>query len=400
MQYNINSPTQEEQEENKKIFSWWYGNSISGRRFHTANMIDSRRMLIYGGMHSPDDADGHNVYDIESDEWCKLPIDDSNPAPGIWSQGSVMISKNCLLVFGGFTTTQLNSVLLLRIENNKGKWENLTHLCQGDIPTPRSYPACAAVDHYLVVFGGFTDEEELYYQDTLIFNFHTLHWKNVTPFHPSHTRPPPSTGSSLTLVGDTLYLFGGGGCHTNGNNFFKAEANHLIGGTQSWQRVTPRSKLTPGFRSEHAAAAVGRYLFIAGGKPEPDDGFCYRNNIWMFDTDPETWSIVELEEDPRPPIWVQEIRSERLSKQTVDGDENDEIETDEDGIIIESEPIVENCLSNAGISMVAAQDRLFIFRDFSNSLLVIETSLLQSHYQTDLMNLFDNAQISSSNLFT
>lgn len=120
----------------------------------------------------------------------------------------------------------------------------------------------------------------------------------TAPSYPEMRVPPPLRGSSITPIGDYLYMFGGlssgydcndgplsAGCKTAAG--VRNETWRLDPRTWPWYLLptSPDSALPPS-RERHAAVAIGGKLYIFSGRSHPDtsrDGGPYLHDLWMLD---------------------------------------------------------------------------------------------------------------------
>lgn len=96
----------------------------------------------------------------------------------------------------------------------------------------------------------------------------------------SSAKPSAREGSSATLVGDSIYFFGGDAEGTLSNDL-----HQLTPATLAWKRPFLTGALPPP-RHEHAAAALAGRLWMHGGGS--DGG--YYDDLWVFEPANKRWS--------------------------------------------------------------------------------------------------------------
>jgi N-acetylneuraminic acid mutarotase len=86
-------------------------------------------------------------------------------------------------------------------------------------------------------------------------------------------------------VGDALFVLGGEICDDNGANNSNTSTVLKFNSIQStWSQVAPM----PEASFDHAALAVGNFIFVFGG--EDDEG--HRNSVYKYDTEADVWTTL------------------------------------------------------------------------------------------------------------
>jgi len=147
----------------------------------------------------------------------------------------------------------------------------------GDIPQNgiRSHSA-TVVGRKIIVFGGCDAKER--FSDLLVFDTAVQSW--YKPLIPEGSPPGPHRAHTATLVGNRIFVFGGG----DGPNYFK-DLYILDTKTFVWTKAMVSGQ-PPGPRRAHTAELIGNKLFIFGG----GDGKQALNETFFLDTDQLVWT--------------------------------------------------------------------------------------------------------------
>ena len=227
----------------------WHATAPGGpqpppRAAHSAVVCDGS-MVIYGGN------DGSRLFD---DSWM-LSVRLSAPAP-IAHVSQLPPSR----------LAQLTDALL--------EWRPVDYL--GTPPSPRSGHSCVLHGSEMLVFGGGEGWGGHCFND-----LHSGHVDvksgSIVWVRPSSTGtpPPPRSGHSASLVGERMFVFGGGDARRALNDL------HVLDlAAMAWSRPSDTGVLPPP-RGGHAAAAVGTLIAVFGGASPDGHGF---NDLHLLDT--------------------------------------------------------------------------------------------------------------------
>jgi len=89
------------------------------------------------------------------------------------------------------------------------------------------------------------------------------------------------------LVGNKIYIFGGR-CHEDYNWHYYNDLWSFDTETWTWERISPKGN-PPEARCKHAAAAVGRDIFIYGGYAYRSAKAQYLDDVYRYDTVANRW---------------------------------------------------------------------------------------------------------------
>lgn len=227
----------------------WHATAPGGpqpppRAAHSAVVCDGT-MVVYGGN------DGSRLFD---DSWM-LSVRLSTPSPIVH-------------------VSQLPSSRLAQLTDALLEWRPVDYL--GTPPSPRSGHSCVLHGSEMLVFGGGEGWGGHCFND-----LHSGHVDvksgSIVWVRPSSTGtpPPPRSGHSASLVGERMFVFGGGDARRALNDL------HVLDlAAMAWSRPSDTGVLPPP-RGGHAAAAVGTLIAVFGGASPDGHGF---NDLHLLDT--------------------------------------------------------------------------------------------------------------------
>ncbi|CAM9514931.1 unnamed protein product [Choristocarpus tenellus] len=197
-------------------------------------------------------------------QWVRLQTSGRSPSPR--SGHDVVVIGNKAYLFGGCGGEQdqitcLNDVYVFDLELHR--WDKV--VVKGDAPLPRaSFGMCAGpTPGTLIVAGGTGVEMDSLRADVVEYSIVNRKWTKVLT--DSEETPCKFYGQSVCTYGDNLLLFGGStGLHyTNDLYEYNVRAN-------KWRRLVTSGK-RPSPRYKHQSVVVGDKMYVIGGgcfKPE------------------------------------------------------------------------------------------------------------------------------------
>lgn len=227
------------------------------RSCHTMTVVGTNAFL-FGGMtdstaDDSDDADdcaqaSRELFRLDVSnktnlEWKKIPETGLQPLAR-WRHSATLFDNTQILIFGGFATSdhRLNDVWVFDAVGYTWSQPNPKHNQEATVP-------CQLTNNQ---------------------------WANV---------PPPRASHSATLIGESIYIFGGYG----GLGYGRRDLDDLYSlnvNTWSWSKVLPKGS-APEKRSGHQACAIEKKIYIFGGS----------NSSTQF----QDVYVLDLELDP--PLW-------------------------------------------------------------------------------------------------
>jgi len=179
------------------------GGEVFSRRSALTALVNKNNLYTFGGWNgfSRTWYNDLHVYNFDTKIW--RAINPSGTLPLRRTSHSAVIYNNKMYVFGGFSGEEyLNDMHEFDMETET--WTEISHLCKGDIPLPRSRFCAAVLGDCMYILGGWNKVG--YFNDFYRFNFVTRVWTNI---HNTNFSIPCISQYSLATDGDFLYIFGG-----------------------------------------------------------------------------------------------------------------------------------------------------------------------------------------------
>lgn len=201
----------------------------------------------------------------------------TNSPPAVFSETTSAVVGNALYLFGGFTANFSPQKNVYRFDGKS--WTRLM-----DAPVAFTQPGAAVVDGKVWFAGGYIGNgsggQTFGTRNVLIYNPAADSW-SVGPSLPSAR----STGN-LVKVGRKLYFIGGETANraADASTMFVYDLDHSSAG---W--ITGPSM--PLARNRAAAIVVDTKVYILGGQIGFDSGLTAHDEIQVFDTQANTWTI-------------------------------------------------------------------------------------------------------------
>jgi hypothetical protein len=224
------------------------------------------------------------------------------PAPRGDATGVVDPVTGRMYVFGGDTGPVVRCIPApvfsgetWRYEPSCDRWDLLT---TPTAPSPRSRAAWAldARRRRLIVFGGRfrqgTTGAYTLYRDVWAFDLATERWEEIAVKGEAPVARS-NAAAAYDPESDAFLLFGGN-TSTSGLTFTPRNDTWALDlGTSTWRRVTTSGAL-PTARLFHAAALVGRSLWVYGGGGANAFMGPFYSDLWRLDLATGAWSRVTL----------------------------------------------------------------------------------------------------------
>jgi hypothetical protein len=152
----------------------------------------------------------------------------------------------------------------------------------GTSGTASSASAAAQGATTLVLFGG-AGGNNIVYNDVYVFSVNCGEWQRISC---SGSIPPPRSGHSATLIGNRMFIFGGGDPSTGlWNDLYALKLE-----TFTWEFYPTFGFVCPSPRAGHSATVSGRKLVVFGG----GDSVQVFNDLYVLDTETRLWHVPEV----------------------------------------------------------------------------------------------------------
>jgi hypothetical protein len=220
------------------------------------------------------------VFDLKNlyshPKWEKLHFTVGNPPEGLANHAGDLV-ENEYYLFGGenMYNQATNNLYILDIENER--WEK-KQFSEADIPamighTANYYSAAKS----LIVFGGF--HKGIY--SNSIYTYNNGKWVKIE----IHDKAPRGRiFHTATLVGDSLYIYGGETAEGSFlNDLWKYDSTKFV-----WEEIIVKGEVPKG-RSGHSSIYYKGNLYIFGGKVA---NIQEKNELWKFDLTKSSFTLL------------------------------------------------------------------------------------------------------------
>ncbi|ONK78638.1 uncharacterized protein A4U43_C02F20900 [Asparagus officinalis] len=247
------------------IYDQWIAPSVSGQRpkpryEHGAALVQDK-MYVFGGNHNGRYLSDLQVLDLKRLMWSKV---EARAAVESSESNSVTVSPcagHSLITWGhkvlsvaGHTKDPTETVTVKEFNPQTCTWADLK--TYGKPPISRGGQSVTLVGDTLVMFGG-EDAKRSLLNDLHILDLETMTWDDMDAIG---TPPSPRSDHTAACHADRYLLIFGGGSHATVFN----DLHVLDLQTMEWSRPNQQG-VTPGPRAGHAGVTVGENWFIAGG---------------------------------------------------------------------------------------------------------------------------------------
>jgi len=245
------------------------------RQSHGAARVGNK-MIILGGHQVVGEAfqrqDDVWLFDTSTNKFEQIVSEDRLPSI---SRHRILTIGDKVYGFGGILQNKqkLNSVFTLDV--NTLRWQE--QAVTGQPPEPRCDPFVVSYGKNIIVFGG-SIQDLVFPSDLHIFNTETNHWSQPQ----THGDLPPSRiGSTGVVIGDTMYIYGGGDYDKEKKQYRTLFTDIWTLNLQNytWNQV-PATGDIPKIMDFLNAFVVGNHLVIEGG---------WYSEPYAFDTISRRW---------------------------------------------------------------------------------------------------------------
>eukprot|EP01123_Difflugia_compressa_P005271 TRINITY_DN1692_c1_g2_i2.p1 TRINITY_DN1692_c1_g2~~TRINITY_DN1692_c1_g2_i2.p1 ORF type:complete len:274 (+),score=53.45 TRINITY_DN1692_c1_g2_i2:79-822(+) len=156
-------------------------------------------------------------------------------------------------------------------------WTDLSTV-NGTPPTPRCDPVVVAYHSDIIIFGGSVQDLE-FPSDLHVFDTLTHTWRQPTVIGIS---PPPRIGCTGAVIGDTLYIYGGGDYDKANKRYTRLFTEIWCLHLREWRwEHIPACGDIPTIMDFLDAFVVGHHLVIEGGWYSEPYAFDVVSRTWM-----------------------------------------------------------------------------------------------------------------------
>ncbi|XP_062202905.1 acyl-CoA-binding domain-containing protein 6-like isoform X2 [Phragmites australis] len=279
-------------------YDQWSWLSVSGQlpkpRYKHGAAVVQQKMYVFGGNHNGRYLGDIQVLDFKSLFWSKLeaksqsgPSESAETVSVAACAGHSLIPwGNKILCLAGHTREPTESLIVKVFDPQTCTWSTLR--TYGRSPRSRGGQSVTLVGDTLVVFGGEGYGRSLL-NDLHILDLETMTWDE---FETTGTPPSPRSEHAAACYAERYLLIFGGGSHSTCFNDL-----HLLDmQTMEWSKPEQQG-ITPEPRAGHAGVTIGEYWFItAGGNNKKGVSDTLVLNMSTY-----VWSVVTSLEGRAPP---------------------------------------------------------------------------------------------------
>ncbi|XP_006664611.1 acyl-CoA-binding domain-containing protein 6-like [Oryza brachyantha] len=231
-------------------------------RYKHAAAVVQEKMYVFGGNYNGRYLGDMQVLDFKSLSWSKLEVKSQSEPSELTGTTSLAPCAghglipwgNKILCLAGHTREPTENLSVKVFDPQTCTWSTLR--TYGRSPISRGGQSVTLVGDTLVVFGGEADGRSLL-NDLHILDLETMTWDE---FETTGTLPSPRSEHAAACHADRYLLIFGGGSHSTCFNDL-----HLLDmQTMEWSRPQHQG-ITPEPRAGHAGVTVGENWFITGG---------------------------------------------------------------------------------------------------------------------------------------
>ncbi|KAJ0567835.1 putative acyl-CoA-binding protein, ACBP [Helianthus annuus] len=233
------------------VYDQWVAPSVSGPRpkprYEHAATVIDDKMYIFGGNHNGRYLNDLQILDLRNWTWSKLR---SKQILGI--QGEYHGKEISLYQLQGIQRMLLK--LSMAFDLQTYSWSNMK--TYGKPPVSRGGQSVTLVGNTLVIFGG-QDGNRTLLNDLHILDFETMTWDEIDTIGVS---PSPRADHAAAVHAERYLLIFGGGTHSTCFN----DLHVLDLKTMEWSKPSQQGEI-PSPRAGHAGVTIGESWFIVGG---------------------------------------------------------------------------------------------------------------------------------------
>ncbi|CAN6347935.1 unnamed protein product [Urochloa humidicola] len=242
-------------------YDQWKPLYVSGQlprpRYKHGAAVLQQKMYVFGGNHNGRYLADIQVLDFKSLSWSKLEAkSESAEAVSIVACAghSLIPVGNKILCLAGHTREPTESLSVKEFDPQTSTWSTLR--TYGSPPSSRGGQSVTLVGDTLVVFGGEGQGRSLL-NDLHILDLETMTWDE---FEATGTPPSPRSEHAAACFAERYLLIFGGGSHST----CFGDLHLLDTQTMEWSRPQQQGVI-PEPRAGHAGVTIGEYWFITGG---------------------------------------------------------------------------------------------------------------------------------------
>ncbi|KAF5803237.1 putative acyl-CoA-binding protein, ACBP [Helianthus annuus] len=244
------------------VYDQWVAPSVSGPRpkpryEHAATVIDDK-MYIFGGNHNGRYLNDLQILDLRNWTWSKVEVKansgDTGRVTPCAGHSLIPWEGNKLISIAGHSKDASEAINVKAFDLQTYSWSNMK--TYGKPPVSRGGQSVTLVGNTLVIFGG-QDGNRTLLNDLHILDFETMTWDEIDTIGVS---PSPRADHAAAVHAERYLLIFGGGTHSTCFN----DLHVLDLKTMEWSKPSQQGEI-PSPRAGHAGVTIGESWFIVGG---------------------------------------------------------------------------------------------------------------------------------------
>ncbi|XP_041348005.1 leucine-zipper-like transcriptional regulator 1 [Gigantopelta aegis] len=269
---------------------------VGARRSKHTVVAYKDALYVFGGDNGKNMLNDLLRFDVKDKSWGRAFTTGKPPAPRY--HHSAVVHETSMFVFGGYTgdihsnCNLTNKNDLFEYKFNTGQWVEWKFDCR--TPVARAAHGTAVYDGKLWIFAGYDGNARLNDMWTISLIGERKNWEEVIQ---SGDIPPTCCNFALAVARDKMYVFSGQSGAKITNNLFEFNFEE-----NQWSRISTDHILRgapppPEKRYGHIMVSFDRHLYVFGGAT----GQTLPNELYCFDLDSQTWSIIDSSSDSQIP---------------------------------------------------------------------------------------------------
>ena len=284
-------------------------------RYHHAAVCVENHIIVFGGFGPKEKLlPLHDIwmYNMYTEQWGKHVIPERKQVPPGTSRACTVVIAGDIYMFGGYVRNKENAYCrptnamwkLTRTSKQCFKWRKGMEKNKKKTPSPRYSHTGWEYTGQLWTFGGFgrydrslagyLDEHEDLVRNQnnqlLCYDPSTEEWRNLKP---SGTVPGPRAGHATTIIGDKVWMYGGG--FGRPTEVIRDELYQLDMVSLTWTEIQIGPFKPPARDMFSLNAITDSHLVLHGGETVSD---CESlNDTWILDLASLTWLKHETTRD-------------------------------------------------------------------------------------------------------
>jgi len=206
-----------------------------------------------------------------------------------FKHSATVVGKQIVYIGGQETDTKrFNEIVYFDTESKSFS----TPAIKGDkVPNFSRHTSCL-VGSKMYIFGGYDGHGQNF--DLSTFDPYTRTWTNTSKPAQKGTPPPSRTNHAAASVGKNMYIFGGNNNNESGQYQVLEDLAVLNTHTMTWSNPTTTGT-APCARSGHTLVTIGKKLYLFGGGVWNErEGWVHKfNDLYVLDTETMHWTKPE-----------------------------------------------------------------------------------------------------------